>query len=185
MHETLDKTDDLVPAGWEAYLDPGERILWQGGPDPAIVLSKGVLGTAIFGIFFSGFALIWMFMASMADGNFWMFGLLHFCVGVGIVAGAIFWPPWRRRHSWYTLTDRRAFIATALPFMSRKLKSFPITHDTVLEFNQGPLSTIHFHREQVRTKNGQRTVKVGFERIKDGDTVFALMRKIQRAEAAT
>ena len=182
MRKSGGTTPTPAPPGWEDYLDPGETILWQGGPDPSIVLSKGVIGTALFGLAFAGFALFWMIMASMAGGGFWMFGLLHFSVGLGILAGAIFWPPWRRRHSWYTLTNRRAFIATALPFMARKLKSYPITPESNLEFEQGPLSTIHFHSYPVRTKNGHRTVRIGFERVPDGDKVFALMRRIQTGD---
>ncbi|HEY1016869.1 MAG TPA: SHOCT domain-containing protein [Herpetosiphonaceae bacterium] len=41
---------------------------------------------AIFGsVFFIGFAVFWMLMASRAGGSFWMFGLLF--VAVGIISG--------------------------------------------------------------------------------------------------
>ena len=169
-----------IPSGWEGILDPGEKILWQGGPDPSIVLSPGSVATFLFGLAFAGFALFWMIMASLGGGFFWMFGLLHFGVGVSIASGGIVWPAWRRRHSWYTLTDKRAFIATDMPITGRKLKSYPITTETVLEFDARDPASIYFHSDYKRTKNGSREVRIGFERIAEGKHVYDLMRSVQR-----
>ncbi|WP_343231114.1 aspartate carbamoyltransferase catalytic subunit [Thalassovita aquimarina] len=138
--------------------------------------------TFLFGLAFAGFALFWMIMASMAGGFFWMFGLIHFSVGIGISIGGLFWSAYRRRHSWYTLTNRRAFIATDLPLKGRSLHSYPITADTVLDLEEGALSTLHFAATLRRTKNGQRRVRLGFERIADGRAVYRMMRDIQRTE---
>lgn len=172
-------TSDSQPTGWEGLLDPGEDILWQGSPDPGWHMGLGGAGLAVFGIFFAGFALFWMTMAGQAGGNFWMFGLIHFAVGVGMILGAIFYPTYRRRHTFYTLTDRRAFIATDLPILGRKLKSYPIDASTPLSYTPGPLATIHFATERRRTKNGSHEVAIGFERIHDGEAAYRLMREIQ------
>jgi len=168
---------------WAGILDPGETILWQGRPDPGFVLRPAQIGVALFGLAFSAFAMFWMIMASQAPGGFWMFGLIHFSVGAGIIAWAFFWGPYSRRHTWYTLTDRRAFIATDLPVVGKRLKSYPITEDTVLDFESGDLSTIIFHEERKRGKNGHYTVRIGFERIHDGAKVYRLMRNVQEREA--
>ncbi|UXX81614.1 aspartate carbamoyltransferase catalytic subunit [Roseovarius pelagicus] len=165
--------------GWAGILDPGETILWQDRPDSGFTLRPSQIGITLFGMAFAGFALFWMVMASQAGGGFWMFGLIHFSVGVGIIASALMWGPYRRRHTWYTLTDRRAFIATHLPVVGRRLKSYPITEDSVLDFQSGDLSTIIFHDERKRGKNGYYTVKIGFERIRDGEKVYRLMRDAQ------
>ncbi len=169
---------------WDDYLDPGETILWQGGPDPRFKLTGKIIRTALFGAAFAGFAVIWMFGMAQAGGSVWMFGLIHFSVGIGIIGGAVFWPTWRRRHSWYTLTDRRAFIATALPFSSRKLKSYPITKDTPIEFDNATWSTIYFHKETRRRRNRDRVENIGFENLPDGQHVYKLIRKIQQSETA-
>lgn len=171
------------PAGWENILDEGEQILWQGRPDARIVWKIGHIFTFLFGIAFAGFAVFWMVMASAAGGGFWLFGMIHFSVGLGIAFAPPFWGAWRRRHTWYSLSDRRAFIATDTPFVGRRLKSYPITDDTVIGFVPGAPATIHFATEHRRTKNGSRSVAVGFERIADGDEVYAKIRAIQRAGA--
>ncbi|MEC3862735.1 aspartate carbamoyltransferase catalytic subunit [Mesobacterium sp. TK19101] len=169
-----------APDGWDGILDPNETILWQGRPDAGLNIGPANILTAVFGTFFSGFALFWMIMAMQAGGAFWMFGLIHFSVGIGIVVTALFGTAFVRRHTWYTLTDRRAFIATNMPVIGRKLKSYPITGDTVLEFDDADLPSIWFAQDYRRTKRGHRTVKRGFERLPDARTVYQSMRDIQR-----
>lgn len=172
--------------GWEGILDPGETILWQGRPDQAFHVDPGEIPGALFGMFFAGFALVWMALASRSGGFFWMFGLIHFTVGVGIVRSTLYSPTRRRRRTWYTLTARRAFIATDSPRKGKELKSYPITPDLPITFQDGPPATIHFAREMRTGDKGRSyTVPIGFERIADGHKVLALLHKVQRKEAAT
>lgn len=173
-----------APAGWEGILDEGETIVWQGRPDASIVMVPSRIGGFFFGLVFSGFALFWMVMAAQAGGVFWMFGLIHFFTGLGISLGAVFWSAWRRRHTWYTLSDRRAFIATDIPFKGRKLKSYPVTGDMVIDYKAGNFATLHFAQEMRRVNKSRKMVSVGFERIPDGDKVYRLMRDIQGRQIA-
>lgn len=170
--------------GWDGILARGEEILWQGRPDARLRIGAKQIGAALFGCAFAGFAAVWMALASMAGGYFWTFGLIHFSVGIAIIFGAFFWTPWRRRHTWYTLTSRRAFIATDLPLAGRKLKSWPIDEDTPLEFSPGERATVNFAKEFRQTKNGTRTVPVGFEEIADGEEVFRLITGIRNRRIA-
>ncbi|MDJ0627883.1 MAG: aspartate carbamoyltransferase catalytic subunit [Rhodobacter sp.] len=169
-----------TPAGWEGILDEGETILWQGRPGTRVVwkLSHGF--TMVFGLVFAGFALFWMIMASQAGGGFWMFGLIHFFVGLGLAVGPPYWSAWKRRHTWYTLTDRRAFIASDLPLQGRKLKSYPIDDRTQLEYEAGDKASIYFAHTYRRTKNGSTRVPIGFERLTDGEDVYRMFRDLQR-----
>jgi len=168
-----------TPQGWQDILDAGERILWQGRPDGAVTLrGRNIMGL-IFGLFFAGFALFWMVMAAQAGGGFWMFGLIHFSVGLGVIFSAVFWGAFKRRRSWYTLTDRRAIIASDLPLIGKRLKSWPITPESVLELQQGPPDTVNFAEKTKRSKNGSYQVSIGFERVENGREVFRLMRDIQ------
>lgn len=164
---------------WAGILDEGERILWQGRPDTGLTLGPHNILTALFGLFFAGFALVWMVMAMRAGDGFWMFGLLHFSVGAALVFGALFWGPFRRRRSWYTLTDHRAFIATDLPLQGKSLRSWAIGPDTVLELVDGPLQTVNFATEIRRSGSGTRRKTHGFERITEGREVYRLMLDIQ------
>ncbi len=171
----------MQETGWEDILDEGEKILWQGRPDTRIHVKPSNIFVVLFGLGFAGFALFWMVMAAAAGGGFWVFGLLHFAVGLALALAPIFWGPYKRRRTWYTLTNRRAFIATDLPLRGKQLKSYPITEETVLDYAPGPPATIHFETETHRTSKGRNVqVPIGFERIDNGDKVYRLMRDIQR-----
>lgn len=189
--------------GWAAFLDEGERILWQGRPDPAFAIGAGNIAGATFGLFFAGCALLWMRVLAGSGSGLWAFGLLHFTVGLCIVAGALLWPTWRRRHSWYSLSDARAFIATDMPVLGRKLRAYQIEPDSRLTLVEGTPGTVWFHDQsgEIRGGTGRMTqlhgspgihittgrgrrkrryvTRVGFERIHDAPAVFALMRQIQ------
>ena len=170
--------------GWDAFLDPGERIIWQGRPDGGFYLKPSNYVMALFGLAFAGFAFFWMVMAGQAGGGFWAFGLLHFAVGVGLVVGAVYWGTFKRQRTWYSLSNQRAFIATELPVVGRRLKSWPITEDIPLAMDDGDLSNVWFASEtRRRSKGGRYTVKIGFERIADGRDVYRLLRDVQRGEA--
>lgn len=169
-----------APPGWSGILDKDERILWQGQPDASITFGRDTVFGLLFGLAFAGFALFWMSMAARAGGAFWMFGIVHFSVGVGLCAGAVLWRPWTRHHTWYTLTDRRAFIATDLPVSGRSLKSYPITAGTVLETDGADPATIWFHEETRRSRRGSYRHRVGFERVRDGAGLYRRMREIQK-----
>lgn len=172
-----------IPSGWEGILDADEDIIWQGRPDGAMVWKVSNFATFLFGMAFSGFALFWMVMAASAGGGFWMFGLIHFFVGIGIGIGPIFWSTHRRRNTWYTLTNKRAIIATDIPMRGRKLKSYPITKTTVLGIDTSDPASITFATERRRRKNGSYEVKIGFERIENGKQVYTLLRDIQKEAA--
>ena len=48
------------PQGWEDILDPGERILWQGRPEPGLLPVRLPPGQMVMGAIFTGFSLFWM-----------------------------------------------------------------------------------------------------------------------------
>ena len=170
---------EIKDPSWDGILDAGERILWQGRPDTAISIGPKSIGVAGFGVFFAGFALFWMIMASNAGGYFWMFGLLHFAVGAGIVFAAVFRTAYLRKRTWYTLTNKRALIATLLPVKGKGLKSYPITSETQLDFRDEDPATIFFSQDTRRGKNRTYVVNIGFERIEDGREVYGILRRIQ------
>jgi hypothetical protein len=148
-------------------------------------IGVGHIALFFFGLVFAGFALFWMMMASQAGGIFWMFGLIHFSVGLGIMVGGPIISVYKRRHCYYSLTSRRAFIATDSPLLGRSLDSYPITADSPISFSEGTLSDVHFASRQVRVKNGHRTVAIGFDRIENGRKVLSLIRQVQRGDAPT
>lgn len=168
---------------WDGILEEGETILWQGRPVRRFRIKWGQVPTLLFGSAFSAFALFWMIMAMAASGPFWMFGLIHFTVGLAVALGPIILDNLLRKNTWYTLTDRRAFIATDMPMAGRKLKSYPINRSTLLTFQDGDPPSIYFAEEFHNTRNGSRRIEVGFESIDDAPAVMETMRSIQRKPA--
>ena len=175
-----DTTKQIDP--WKAYLDPGEEILWHGSPDGKIRLRARNLVISAFGIFFFGFSIFWTLgAANSGDLIFPLFGLPFMAVGFYLVFGTHFFDAHKRRHSYYTLTNKRAFIATNI--LTKKIKSYAVNAETDLEFQPGPPASIYFAKEMKSGQNGSYTVPVGFEYVADGDTLYKLFRQVQRAAA--
>lgn len=179
--------------GWEGLLDEGEEILWQGRSEPGLRLARLRPLQMLTGAIFTGFSIFWMAQASWILGRgdfgavsrfFPLFGLPFLLIGLYNLAGFPVWRAYVRRRSWYTLTNRNAFVATDLPFVGRRLKSYPITADTGLSFDGNDPATTIFAQEVVDTSDGVAQTEVGFERIRDGRTVFGLMRDIQKGQSS-
>jgi len=170
-----------TPPGWEGILDAGEAIIWQGQPDGRFTFGLRDLVAGLFGFIFAGFALVWMAVAATAGGFFWAFGLIHFSVGAAIAVGGPVWRTYRLRRTWYTLTDRRAFIATDTLTGGRMLETWPITAETTLTLADGSPGAVYFASVMRRINKRDQLVPIGFERIADAPEVLALMRNIQKA----
>jgi len=171
-----------APSGWEGILDDDEEIRWQGQPDGVIRMDLSQPMGIGMGLFFMGFSIVWMNLASRAGGVFWMFGLLFFGIGFYNAIGVHFWKTYLRRTTHYTLTNKRAFIATQ-PLGKRVLKSYPIAKDTSIELQDGTPATIIFARETHRGNKSSYKTNIGFERISDGQKVYGLLRDIQKEAA--
>lgn len=178
---------DTIPAGWQGFLDPGERIVWQGRPGTGLDFSRETLLQAAFGLPLLVFGLIWFAMTRDAAADGWL-GRLFPLIGLGMIAAGIWqtvgsfaWDAWLRRHMWYTLTDRRAFIATDT-LGRRNLKSWPIDVETLLDYDGSLPGTIWF-AEEFRAGPGPGRRQVGFRLLPDARQVHELMRQVQRRQA--
>ena len=134
----------------------------------------------IFGLAYAGFAVFWMTMsASMVWGSplgagpfalFPLFGLPFFVIGLNVMGGKVFWDAYRRARTWYTLTDRRAFVATAL-FGIRRLRSVPVEAMTPVERVDSPADSI-----RVGPHVGDKVV---FERLSDMSEPYRHLRGVK------
>lgn len=164
---------------WAGILDHDETILWQGQPAPGVRNEWDSPFQPFFFLFFTGFSIFWMLMASAAGGFFWTFGLLFFGVGLYNFVGVHFWKARLRRNTFYTLTNKRALIGTSRRGR-RQLDSYPITAQSQLQFVDGKFDDIWFEETQGYSNKRPTRLKVGFERLKDGRDVYAKLREIQR-----
>ncbi|WBU64340.1 aspartate carbamoyltransferase catalytic subunit [Paracoccus aerodenitrificans] len=171
------KTDAPVAghSGWQGILDEGETILWQGQPDHRFRFEVENTGRLLFFVFFVGFAVFWMYMAAKADIFFSLFGLIFVAVGSYNLLSLTIMPSYIRSRTWYTLTDRRAIVATDIPVQGRRLVSYPIDRGTPVEYMPGPPPSVLI--------GGNKDT--GFHYIDDAEHVMTLIRDIQkRAPAA-
>lgn len=163
---------------WDGILEQHEEILWQGRPDRAFAMLRSDMIPMIFGLFFSGFAMIWMSIAALGDSFLWMFGLIHFSVGIGLTVYSITHDTIARRHSYYTLTSKRAIIGLAYPWMPRTLRKFRITPST--RITNDPEHTVTFGPMGRSKRHPFPKRAPQFARIDDAQKVLHLMQQIQK-----
>lgn len=169
--------------GWHGILAPGERILWQGRPGPGVIFAGLVPRRVMMGLAMCLFAAVWTLGASRAVSDapllprvaFPLAGLFFLFQGARMAGADRLWQAWLRQHSWYSLSNRRAFIAWEV-WGRRGLRDWPIDASCALDFTAGPPASVYFAR--TRTRFG-RSNRIGFERIEDGRAVLELMRQIQ------
>ncbi len=188
------------PPGWEDILDPGETLLWQGRPDHGPAFRPQHPMQVVMGVFFVVFSTVWIKMAFWITGGFPddagglvdifpYFGVLFLAVGLYMAGGFVLWDMLRLSRTTYTLTDRRAFIATDLPIQGRRLRSWPLDADTRLSLDDGDRGSVWFAWKEVswRSNGSLHSVKtqqvpVGFERIAEARRVYRMMRDITRGD---
>lgn len=166
-----------TPPGWQGILDEGEQILWQGQPAQGIRFETLDLRHILPAIFIIGFGVFWISTAVQFSLFFAAFGL--FVVGSSLwqALGPVLRPAFIRARSFYTLTDRRAIIATDMPFQGRRLASYPIDRTMPLEYVASDPPSILFGPPTSR-----KETRAGFSYIADADRVMAMMRKIQHSQ---
>jgi hypothetical protein len=138
-----------VNARVHAELQPGERLVWAGQPNPR-AYARGAWVVSIFGVVFTAFAGLWIltaggfawFARDHAFGDdapgpaklfacFPLFGLLPLLAGIALLLA----PVWMRRaarRDVYAITDRRVIMWQARPFGELIVRSFAPTELTQL-----------------------------------------------------
>ncbi|MCW1934371.1 hypothetical protein [Pararhodobacter zhoushanensis] len=186
------------PPGWEGLLAADERILWQGQPEPGILWRDLLSPLTLMGLFFLAFSTAWLFGVSVMLGNMpdrpllWPFrvffpliGGFFWLVGAYLLIGRLFWEARQRRRTWYTLTDRAAFIATQGPGR-RALQRYGTEDMRAIELVDTTPGTVWFAQELIRYTTGNRRhggvrrqqihrKRTGFRHIAEARHVFALM----------
>ncbi|MBW6417871.1 aspartate carbamoyltransferase catalytic subunit [Celeribacter sp. PS-C1] len=165
--------------GWADILHPNERVLWQGQPDQKIQWRGPGLPFAFFGVVFAGFALFWMVNAFLA-GGFWVFGLFQFITGLSVAFAPLLLGPFIARRTWYSLSSRRAFFASDMPFSGKTLLALDLRPSVGVEFDGQEPGTISFNTRAEPIVGEQFDSAPAFALIPDARTVYGLIRDIQK-----
>lgn len=179
------------PSGWDSYLQPGERLLWEGAPLPGIRNRARLVFLSLFGVPFfliglggSGVGLrqiLWL-----GDVMFGLF-LLSLSLVFVVVGFAMVFSQWveaakAHRSTRYAVSTRSAYIARL--GHKRALETYPILPKTALEIEHcNGYDNVWFHvRTEDGSEGGLSTTRIGFEGIGDGTRVYQLLRGIQTGQ---
>jgi hypothetical protein len=171
--------------GWEGILDPGEEVLWQGRPEPGVRFDWSKPTKPIF---FAIFTLIAIFMTVqiMREGGFeWLLTLPFVAIGLYQLVFVHYWDAYMRQNTRYTITTRRALIATER-FGTRKLDSYPLDNERIrlsLQERDGLTDIYFLYGFGEERPSGSRR-RIGLLRLADGRHVYELMRRVQAPQEA-
>jgi hypothetical protein len=170
--------------------DRGENVLWSGAPIPIrYALRKGAW-TFFVGIWFFGFSIFWVHVASggkidrIPSGfEFWMFGIPFVVVGACLVLSPI-WYFVKSKMTTYTLTDQRAVIERSGLFPQRI--SVPLDRMAFVDLRasaNGPGDVLFYEGTSWQNWNGKYTQRDGFIAISEAARVEQLLRAAQTKAA--
>lgn len=156
--------------GWEGILAPGETILWQGRPDGAVKWGDLFSFVSLFGLVFAGFAWLWLMGARAMGagmgasdmlGLFEIVGGVFIAVGLYMAVGRVFVEAFMRRRTWYTLSNRAAYLATEV-YGRKSLKRIDLRDMNALALDDSVPGTVwlreelHTHTSRGRSRGGSR-----------------------------
>jgi len=98
--------DQLLPI----VLEPGESVIWSGGPDPKVIFAPQDVLAVPFSIFFLSIATVVFLGALIAGAPAGFVAAVGVLVGLAIylAVGRFFYKRYDRRRTAYVITDRRA-----------------------------------------------------------------------------
>jgi len=160
-------------------LDPDERILWQGRPDRRWVLELSNLISASFVL-----ALLGMFGHAISQAEHIGGSPIHFAIflvlGICVALWTLISDTWRRRRTWYTITNTRIIIASLDWRRARQLQNINIDPGFPMELKEADRDTLVVGRETHKDSEGDRvTHDLALERIEHGREVLRILREIQ------
>jgi hypothetical protein len=102
----------VTPSAIQEQLLRGERVAWEGQPDPSKHFSPADRFLIPFSLLWAGFMVFWIAAALGAGSEeepsgFALFGVPFLLLGLYFVAGRFVYKAWRKRRTFYAVTDRR------------------------------------------------------------------------------
>jgi hypothetical protein len=107
---------------FSSELQPGETIEWSGQPNPSVIFHREDWFAIPFGLMWGGFAIFWLIAASglwnifqnKTNHPFEIFaaiwGTPFVIAGQYLIWGRFIYQRWRKKRTYYALTNRRALI---------------------------------------------------------------------------
>jgi hypothetical protein len=178
----MSPNEALPPEVITRRLARGERLIWWDRPEPMRYALREVNFSTLFGVFFVGFAIFWMFTAYRAPGPFFLFGIPFVLVGLWMITAPL--RAYRTAQTTvFALTDKRAITVTGSTVTARPLghvdfvetESIADGSGNVLFLNE-PVSLVpwQWNTQQMMRKSGFIAI-ADAERV--GQQMLSLMEK--------
>lgn len=167
----------------------GETVLWTGKPNTAVVFHKEDAFLVPFSLLWGGFAIFWEASVlglvgaqnSSAPSFFVLWGIPFVVIGQYLIWGRFFVSGWKKRRTYYALTNRRAIVVQ--DGWSRKMASAYLDSIPMLvkqsERSDG-LGTLRFAPEEPLFSNRRSRSWGVWDSMNVGDTpVFRDIENLQ------
>jgi hypothetical protein len=106
-------------AVFQSDLLPDEQIVWSGQPESSILFTPMDLLLVPFSLLWGGFAIFWelsvigTFKSNQpAPAFFPLFGVPFVLVGLYFIFGRFVYKSWKKKRTWYAVTNQRVLIVT-------------------------------------------------------------------------
>ncbi len=100
----------------------GERIQWVGQPESHILFTRTDLFLVPFSIVWSGFVIYWETLAWESGLFAVCLGLPLFLIGLYFLFGRFFYKIWKKKNTYYAVTNKRILILTK-KFFTRSFRA--------------------------------------------------------------
>lgn len=183
--EAPDRTKSAEEMTWESFLEEGEHILWHGRPNAEKFFSPTAIRKCASGIPFIIFGGVMANITWPRHGNFEGMAPIFVIEGALILLGlylmisAPFRDRKQRSKTWYTLTNKRAVIAT--DWRAKQFVSYPVSGWTEVFKTGGELKSIYFAQTVSKDSDGDgyNVKHIGFEMVPDGDKLLGLFNEVE------
>lgn len=192
----IDALTPRAPGDWAAHLAPGERLLWEGRPDPGFHWRIGPIallpGLAIAYLAWRVWLGVGRGAEAYAAGETELstvlilaaLALVPSLIAFGLILGTDLYLRADARRMRYAVTDRRALIGLARKDGLAIRRDMPIRLDEDIAFIDRPLSKIRLRtwqvgRPKLRDRRGRNRNFCTFELLPDGKPVFLLLAAVR------
>jgi hypothetical protein len=178
-------------------LTPGEVVLWTGQPNGSVIFHARDLYLIPFSLLWGGFAIFWELGVlgywgsahkSGANSTSWFFtlwGIPFVLVGQYIIWGRFVFDWWRKKRTFYAITDKRLLIVEEV--LNRKLISVRLTENTFLDKStrQDGRGTLKFGVPQATANNWswwgnfESDSRPSFRDIDEVERVYTMISNLQ------
>lgn len=90
----------------------GEKIQWVGQPEPQVLFTHSDIYLVPFSLLWGGFAIFWEILAWESRSFALCLGLPLFLIGLYFLFGRFLYKIWKKKHTYYAVTDRRVLVLT-------------------------------------------------------------------------